>query len=72
MADAAMLYVRQTLGSDDSLAKLDCLNKLRVLALALGAEKTRLELLPYLMEVISNKEDKVCVCVCARARACVR
>ena len=47
--DDAMTYVMDSMSEDSTIQeKLECVSRLRVIALALGAERTRKELLPFL------------------------
>ena len=52
MANEAMAYVRETLTPEKEIEeRTECVGRLKVVALALGAEKTRTELLPFLKKL---------------------
>ena len=63
----AMAYVQQSLTGEASIAdRLQCVQRLRVVALALGEEKTRTELLPFLRKL---RDPPVRPCPRWRSRA---
>ena len=45
------------LKTDDKKKKIDCIKNLDTVAIALGAERTRNELMPYIMDLMDDDEE---------------
>jgi hypothetical protein len=56
-------FLQEELSSDNPQQCIQCISRLRVIGLALGHEKVRNELLPYLTESIEQVSDGWLPCV---------